>query len=189
MMFEERKMTSTSPSGAEPAFDPMNRWSDFWTLCKVGVVGIAVLSGIGLIIQKVSETSLWRGIARSVAPDDRRDIQGKWLAVMGEYAGRPAPVQKGSVGVRFTIQDDRVEIAGGTEGKVVVGKFALDPSRGAIDLIGPKPGGDEEEVGAGIYRLTANRLELCIADPGRPRPKGFETSGTDRHSLWILERE
>jgi uncharacterized protein (TIGR03067 family) len=132
--------------------------------------------------------SLWRGIIRSVSPDDKRDIQGNWIVVMGEEAGKPVPVQDGATRMRMVIEDDSIRVVG-PNGSLPFARFTLDSTRRAIDLFERKEAHDNPRFDAGIYQLSTNRLVLCIARPGRQRPKDFDSRPNNFHTLMILERE
>jgi uncharacterized protein (TIGR03067 family) len=173
----------------------MNRWSDFWTLCKVGAGVLLVLISVGFVGKKVAEWWVWRGIARFVAPDDRRDIQGIWVLIMAEESGRAKAVPAGGAQALVAIDGNRLQFVAREGEQVRQGEpqyFTLDPARKAIDVFWKVPGKPEPDVCAGIYQLTANRLELCLANTSHvPRPTEFKTAASGNHNcfLLILERE
>ena len=40
----------------------------------------------------------------------------------------------------------------------------------------------------GIYRLESDKLTLCMADPGQPRPREFKAEKGSRQTLMIFRR-
>jgi len=124
--------------------------------------------------------------------DDRWEIQGTWIAVMGEGSGVPQPVQHDSATTTMTISNDEFRL-GGPYIHDVVGKITLDPQRKAIDLHGCNNPQDaplrKDNIAAGLYRLDGKRLVLCLARPGDPRPKSLESTPENHCALLILERQ
>ncbi len=119
--------------------------------------------------------------------DVRRVIQGEWIVIMVEVAGHPQPVPS-----RATVVfkgDSFTATALGESPQTI--RFALDPSRKAIDLYGTSTnidGQPKDFVCAGIYRLEGTRLTLCSAQQTAPRPKLIESTDKNRCDLVVLER-
>jgi uncharacterized protein (TIGR03067 family) len=90
--------------------------------------------------------------------------------------------------MRIVIDGDQFQMVE-PDGRLRIDRFALDPTRRAIDLYGEGADRGEEKLFAGIYQLTANRLVLCLAGPGSPRPKDMESTRINLEELLILERE
>jgi uncharacterized protein (TIGR03067 family) len=138
-------------------------------------------------------TPLARGIFRAVWPDDKRDIQGTWRAVMLEDRGTSKPVQDGTKRLILIFEGESIRaVVPDGSSAVFAGSFALDPTRKAIDLCLTKhteQGEVDREVCPGIYELRSDRLVLCIALPGRSRPKDVNSTKDNFQSVMILERE
>jgi uncharacterized protein (TIGR03067 family) len=69
--------------------------------------------------------------------------------------------------------------------------FQVDESRApfTIDLV-PDGGRSKGMVTRGIYRWEApDRLVVCLAAPGAPRPERFESPTGGKLSLWTFVRE
>jgi uncharacterized protein (TIGR03067 family) len=66
----------------------------------------------------------------------------------------------------------------------------LDPAREpkAIDVI-PDGGGNRGERVLGIYKLEDDKLTICMAEPGKPRPKEFRADKGSGHTLRTFRRE
>jgi uncharacterized protein (TIGR03067 family) len=105
-------------------------------------------------------------------PSDRERLQGAWVAVSGEFQGRPLTVdQLQRMTLVFTGGSARITMPDGSGGE---GTFKLDPTQTPkeIDVIR-----SDDHLGMlGIYSLDGDRLRLCMGDPGEPRPKGFEST-------------
>jgi uncharacterized protein (TIGR03067 family) len=131
----------------------------------------------------------WHGAARKLNPDDHRDIQGTWVVVMAEDRGKPEPITKGTIS--FVFEGDELKFRSPTGQVASAGSFVLDPARKAIDLSRIEAGASKGagETCAGLYELSAERLVLCVALPGRARPKDFESTSRNFHTLMILERQ
>ena len=78
------------------------------------------------------------------------------------------------------------------DGKSFAGtRIELDPSRDprAIDVI-PDGGKDRGERVLGIYKLEDDRLTICMAAPGKPRPDGVQGREGERlHPPHVHSRE
>jgi uncharacterized protein (TIGR03067 family) len=77
------------------------------------------------------------------------------------------------------------------DGKSFAGtRIELDPSRDpkAIDVI-PDGGKDRGERVLGIYKLEGDRLTICMAAPGKPRPKEFKADKGSGCTLRTFVRE
>ena len=120
-----------------------------------------------------------------VQAEDKSDlklIQGTWKVVVGDAADNEPIVGDlltFSPDGRLTIQKER----GGASQKET-GTFAIDPSKSpkTIDL---KPDKNSEgQLIPGIYELTGDRLKICVAGRGKPRPTQFDSPGND--SIFLL---
>jgi uncharacterized protein (TIGR03067 family) len=160
----------------------------WWAMVNLGT---AMIGGLFGGIFGMLNSGGQKGPAEITSRDDRRDIQGEWVVIMGEQAGRHRPVLNR---VTFVFKADRVTVTGGLgEGPHGPGRFVLDPSRKAIDIYDtdtdiaghPK---DSVSVSAGIYRLEETHLTLCIATGSAPRPKEIESTDKNRCDLLVLER-
>ncbi len=153
------------------------------------ILGIAILGGLCGGIWGMLNSGGQKGPAEITSSDDRRDIQGEWAVIMVEMEGRPRPVPSAPT-VFFVFKGDRVTITATGESPKS-SRFALDPSRKAIDLYDTDTdiaGHPKDIVSAGIYRLEGTHLTLCIAPPLTPRPKEIESTGKNRCDLLVLER-
>ena len=155
------------------------------------ILGTAILGGLCGGILGMLNSGGQKGPAEITSRDDRRDIQGEWVVIMAEMAGRPRTVRSGAKFVTFVFKGDRVTITATGESPRSSIRFALDPSRKAIDMyetVTDIAGHPEDSVSAGIYRLEGTHLTLCIATGSAPRPKEIESTDKNRCDLLVLER-
>lgn len=114
--------------------------------------------------------------------DERERHQGTWRASTSIYDGQEAPAEIVR-SITRTVEKDHVVWK--RDGKSFAGtRIELDPSRDpkAIDVI-PDGGKDRGERVLGIYKLEKDRLTICMAAPGQPRPTGFKA---EKGSGWTL---
>src|SRR5262245_25538236 len=107
------------------------------------------------------------------AKDELDRHQGTWRATSSIYEGQEAPAEIVR-SITRTVEKDHVVWR--RDGKSFAGtRIELDPSRDpkTIDVI-PDEGKDRGERVLGIYKLEEDRLTICMAAPGKPRPKGFK---------------
>jgi uncharacterized protein (TIGR03067 family) len=144
------------------------------TGCNRGDKG-TVPSGKGTAHQKPSD-----------AKKDEERLQGTWLVVSGEHAGKPVP-DKMVQGLRQIMKGNRLTIQLGTE-TLAEGTFTLDPTKKppAIDVEVIEKDGKTRK-GLGIYELDGDTLKLCM-DP-KERPTDFKTKAGSEAKLTIYKRE
>jgi uncharacterized protein (TIGR03067 family) len=110
--------------------------------------------------------------------------QGTWKAISSIYEGQEAPAEIVR-SITRTVEKDHVVWK--RDGKSFAGtRITLDPSRDpkAIDVI-PDGGPNRDERVLGIYKLEGDRLTICMAAPGKPRPTEFKA---EKGSGWILRK-
>ncbi len=109
-------------------------------------------------------------------------LQGEWLTVAEESAGKAVPSNEVTQRNRTIVIDGNsftmTRVLNGTVGKYE-GKFEIDAERGHFDWrgIGPRP----KNVGlTGIYSLEGNTLKLCYrhSEDGGARPTEFKSDQT-----------
>jgi uncharacterized protein (TIGR03067 family) len=121
---------------------------------------------------RVTVCAVTRDVPERDPVTDRERLQGAWVAVSGEFQGRPLTAdQFQRMSLVFTGGSARITMPNGSEGE---GTFKLDPTQTPkeIDVIR----GDDHLGMLGIYALDGDRLRVCMGDPGEPRPKGFEST-------------
>jgi len=121
------------------------------------------------------------------AKDDQKKLDGTWVLVSGDTDGVKVaePVIKSS---KLVFKGDEHTV---TVGDVVMkGTQKLDPSKkpAAIDIMdtdGPFKG----KTLLGIYELSDDTFKVCIASPGKDRPKEFSTKDGSAHIFHVWKKE
>jgi uncharacterized protein (TIGR03067 family) len=123
-------------------------------------------------------------LADDRAAEELERHQGTWRATSSIYEGQEAPEQIVRSITRIVEKD---HVIWKRDGKSFAGtRIELDPSRDprTIDVI-PDGGKDRGERVRGIYKLEKDRLTICMAAPGQPRPREFKA---DKGSGCTLRR-
>jgi uncharacterized protein (TIGR03067 family) len=113
--------------------------------------------------------------------------QGVWVATSSIYDGQAAPEQLVRSIKRIVTGD---HVVWKRDGESFAGtKIELDPTREpkAIDVI-PDGGPYRDRYVLGIYKLEGDKLTICMADPGQPRPKEFKAEKGSRCTLRTFAR-
>jgi uncharacterized protein (TIGR03067 family) len=108
----------------------------------------------------------------------------EWELIDAEYCGEACQV----AGVRFThtrATGDCVWVTATVKDEFIVNlhwqRYHMKPDSMPAEF-------DFGEM-KGIYSLRRDRLRICLAAPGKPRPKDFRTVAGDKRLLFVLERE
>ena len=115
----------------------------------------------------------WLPVDDKAVKEELERHQGTWRATSSIYDGQEASAEVVRSITRTVEKDHAVWKR---DGKSFAGtKIELDPSRDpkAIDVI-PDGGKDRGERVLGIYKLEGDRLTICMAAPGQPRPGRFQ---------------
>jgi uncharacterized protein (TIGR03067 family) len=123
-------------------------------------------------------------LAAPAAGKDEDRLQGPWQVVSIVASGKKVvPEQTGRLSME--VRGDRVTAR---EGDDVTAEysFRLDPRARTIDLTVRK--GDGGKVMHGLYRLDGERLTVCVAAPGKDRPKELAAPEGSGWTLMELRR-
>jgi uncharacterized protein (TIGR03067 family) len=112
----------------------------------------------------------------AAAKADQEKLQGTWRIVSAELAGQQAGAQL--MTQRFTFEGDQIL----RSGEKVTYKLDATKNPKEIDFVGGQPE-------PAIYAFEGERLKLCIAVRGAPRPTEFASRPGVMHMLLVLERE
>ena len=99
---------------------------------------------------------------------DAKDLDGKWVIVSVERAGKADEAFKGAV---REIKDGKYTLTP-KEGKPLEGTFTVDGAKKTID-IKPTEGNYKGKTLLGIYKLEGDMLTVCFAEPDQERPTEF----------------
>ncbi len=123
---------------------------------------------------------------RTAAPAEREtEIAGEWSMVSHVNDGTPLDDSFVKFCRRVTIGDKTTVFA--AERVMMSARFTHDPSASPkrIDYL---KGTTAKPAQYGIYDLDGDRLRICMAAPGRPRPTDFSTAAGDKKLLTVWNR-
>jgi uncharacterized protein (TIGR03067 family) len=124
---------------------------------------------VGLLVIGRGEVA----VSHDAVEDELKRHQGTWAVTSSIYDGQPASEEV--VRSITRIANDN-HVVWKRDGKSFAGTTVqLDPAAEpkAIDVI-PDGGRNRGERVVGIYKLDGDRLTICMAAPGQPRPKKFQ---------------
>ncbi len=113
--------------------------------------------------------------------------QGTWIATSSTFDAQKAPDEIARSIQRIVTED---HVVWERRGKRFAGtKIELDPTRDPqkIDVI-PDGGPNRGERVLGIYKLDGERLTICMARAGQPRPTVFKAAKGSGWTLQTFER-
>jgi uncharacterized protein (TIGR03067 family) len=113
-------------------------------------------------------------------------LDGHWVPIDAEMDGMKLP-QGILEGTRLEIQGEKYDaLVGGTSDQ---GMLRLDTSERPMlmDITGVEGPNAGRNIPA-IYELEGNRLRICYALAGPPRPRRFETAEGTQHFLVTYRR-
>ena len=123
--------------------------------------------------------------------DDLAKIQGRWFYVRRERKGETLPFSSVHRPAIFTSDTfiQTIGVDGAAPKELPAFRFKLDAGREPkkIDLI-YNLAHRKGEVLPGIYRLDGGTLTICFSEPGKPRPKAFDTIYQPDVTLDTLQR-
>jgi RNA polymerase sigma-70 factor (ECF subfamily) len=168
-------------------------------MTKLKVIGAIVLlvvgiGSTGLVIQesfadkpapppKADQTkaAAKEGESRKAeSKEDSEQIQGKWVVVSAEVAGKPFAEAVGTV---MIFDNNKCFINHTKRDDTDLGTFALDSSKQPKHIDMTAKGADKP--GPGIYELDGDKLTICTAADAKARPTKFATS-PERPNLALL---
>jgi uncharacterized protein (TIGR03067 family) len=125
--------------------------------------------------------------ARDAAGDELKKLEGIWKIESLQDSGKEASreeTQRITLEIKGTTLSARAGDRSAGKGTV-----KLDPSKTpkAIDLT-PEEGPEKGKTGLGIYQLEGDTLKICIAEPGKERPKEFVSKPGTQTTLMVLKR-
>jgi uncharacterized protein (TIGR03067 family) len=121
------------------------------------------------------------------AKDDAKKIQGTWVPMSGELAGKPFPDETLKT-IKLVITEGKYKATVGTESDE--GTFMLDPAAKpkAMDVTG-NGGPNKGKTIPAVYELTDDTLTVCYNLGGKDRPTEFKTKEGTQLFLVTYKRE
>jgi len=127
------------------------------------------------------------------SPELARILRGSWKAVSARRRKKDYQIPER---LKYRFDGGRLTVSGGGFGTfrfdVRISVFA-EPAAG----VSPQPGhvdltlrlDDRTIMAKGIFRWDGEQLLACIAMPGEPRPRDFETDKDGKRAVLVLQRE
>jgi uncharacterized protein (TIGR03067 family) len=119
--------------------------------------------------------------------EDQKTLQGDWVPVKAELAGRPRPgaVLK-TISLKLNKNGYEVLVAG----KVDKGTWTIDPAAKpkAMTIVGVN-GPNAGKTFPCIYEFTADTLRVCYDLSGKKRPTEFKTKAETKLYLVTYKRK
>ena len=112
---------------------------------------------------------------------------GTWTAVSATKDGKEEP-KEGAAKNRLVVKGEKYTFTG-SDGVTVEGKHKLNPSKTPkeIEAVHTSGEGKGEKI-LGIYELTKDTYKVCLAPPGKDRPKEFASKEGTGHRLLEFKR-
>ena len=118
---------------------------------------------------------------------DLQRMQGDWMVATMKVNGTVLTDDEARVlfrtiaGNNYTISRFSKPIASGT--------FTIDATATPRTIDSTPAGSPDGKPLLGIYEFDGDKLRICNAPPGKPRPKDFEARLGSQHSLIVWEPE
>jgi uncharacterized protein (TIGR03067 family) len=121
------------------------------------------------------------------APDDQKSLQGDWIPVKAELAGKPMPeaVLK-TISLKLTKSDYEVLVSGKPDkGTWSIDRAAKPKGMKINGVKGPNAG----KTFPAIYELAGDTLRVCYDLSGKKRPTEFKTKADTKLYLVTYQRK
>ena len=121
------------------------------------------------------------------AKEDLKKLQGEWAPTAIQINGEKAPDKK-LARTKLVVKDDKFTAL--EDNEVSDESTArLDPAQDpkAVDLAFTA-GPDKDKSVQGIYKLDGNVLTVCVAEPGKERPKELSSAEGSGQILLVFKR-
>jgi uncharacterized protein (TIGR03067 family) len=170
--------------------------ADSWQLClatrgSVRPAKFATEPGTGFALETLVrgkvEKAAPKPAARHKAGAPRTEFDGEWRMISGVMDGTPMKQSDVQWVRRITIADETTIQAGPQTLMKMTFTSDASTSPSAMDYV-HTAGAHKGKRQEAIYRFGGDRLTVCAAAPGSPRPKTFESTRGDGRSLTVWER-
>jgi len=164
-----------------------------------GGTAAAILNGVAVTLRAEVTMNKVRAccavLAAVLAGADAEDagkkelerFSGTWRAVSAVIDGKE--LSKDEAGkITLTVNGEKYTYKGAS-GEAVEGTHKLDPARKPreLDAVRSRGKGKGETVRA-IYELSGDTYKVCLAAPGKPRPREFASKPGSGHRLLVFKR-
>jgi uncharacterized protein (TIGR03067 family) len=124
----------------------------------------------------------------AIDQDALKKFQGNWSLTRREHGGEPEPAKKLQTW-RVEVNATKITVRDGDKVEEELEIVHLDP-KGKPAAINLKvtQGDDKGKVIQGIWKADGVTLTLCIAEPGKDRPKQFAGKKETGHTVLVLAK-
>jgi uncharacterized protein (TIGR03067 family) len=127
---------------------------------------------------------------KSPAPETSADLarmQGDWMVNSMKVNGLKHEQQEAESLFR-TVKDNTYAISRYSH-EILRGSFKLDATQTPRTIDSTPANSPDGTVLLGIYEFDGDKLQICNAPPGKPRPKDFAARIGSQHTMTVWERE
>lgn len=136
----------------------------------------------------IAAATLVADVSRNDAgADDLRRMQGDWMVAMMKVNGGELPADEAQALFR-TIKRDKYTVSRFSK-TIASGTFKLDATQSPRTIDSTPAGAADGQPLLGIYEFDGEKLRICNALPGKPRPKTFDARLLSGHTLIVWEPE
>lgn len=123
---------------------------------------------------------------------DREKMQGDWMVASMKTGGMDVAADEAQSLFR-SIEGDRFKVSRYTK-LIGQGTFRIDATQtpktiDSTPAAAAGPAGETAKPIRGIYEFDGDKLRICNARPGQPRPKNFDAKIYTGQTLIVWERE
>ena len=116
--------------------------------------------------------------------DAAKELEGTWQLVSAVKDGKGTPKETVDK-IRVVIKDGKHTVLFGKDEVAKEIPFKLDPAKSPKEVTDTLPDGKEIK---GIYKIDGDTMTSCVAEPGKDRPKDFESKAGSGHTLRVFKR-
>jgi uncharacterized protein (TIGR03067 family) len=146
----------------------------------VGILGLGWL-GAALTIGTAAAQD-------DVVKKELKKLQGTWATVSIEAAGEKVTDKDKIKTWKLTTKGDKYTLKVGDE--MVQGTIEINPTKKPKTIdVKPDSGSNKGKTLLGIYELKGDNLKICLAPPGKDRPREFASEAGTAHQLVVYKRE
>ncbi|MGD9722518.1 MAG: TIGR03067 domain-containing protein [Pirellulales bacterium] len=153
-----------------------------------------------IVVWSAATTALAKDDPNAADPNaaDLARMQGDWMVATMQTEGMEVPAEEAQALFR-TVENDTYTVS--RYAKVASrGTFQIDATKSpktidstpaAVGAAAPPADGKAKppQTIRGIYEFDGDKLRICNARPGQPRPKNFEAKQYTGHTLIVWEPE
>jgi uncharacterized protein (TIGR03067 family) len=126
--------------------------------------------------------------APKVDQEELKKLQGKWIVTEHEHGGKKTPVKE-LMKLRLEVQGSKMityEAGELKEGTTIIG---LDSKAKPATLdLKVETTADAGKVVKAIWKRTGDTLTICVAEPGKDRPKEFAGRKDSGNTMLVFKK-